>query len=40
MKETIYDDGTLSVTATEIRAKGFVLYTDNVSSISMNIPSQ
>jgi hypothetical protein len=36
MNETIYDDGKLIVTPTEIRAKGFVLYTDNVSSISMN----
>ncbi len=35
MNDTIYDDGTLTVTPTEIRAKGFVLYTDNVSSISV-----
>jgi hypothetical protein len=35
MNETIYDDGTITVTPTEIRANGFVLYVENVSSISV-----
>jgi len=35
MNETIYDDGKITVTPTEIRAKGFVLYADNVSSITV-----
>jgi hypothetical protein len=36
MNGSIYDDGTITVTPTEIRAKGFVLYVENVSSISVN----
>jgi len=35
MNETIYDDGMITVTPTEIRAKGFVLYVENISSISV-----
>jgi len=36
MNEAIYEDGTITVTPTEIRAKGFVLYVENVSSISVS----
>ena len=36
MDTSIYDDGTISVTRTEIRTNGFVQYLDNVSSISIN----
>ncbi len=35
MDDAIYDDGTITVTATEIRGRGFVLNTDKVSSISV-----
>jgi hypothetical protein len=36
MNEPIYDDGAITVTPAEVRAKGFVLYMDSVSSISVN----
>src|SRR5436309_1076217 len=35
MNETIYEDRTITVTPTEIRAKGFVLYIEKISSISV-----
>ncbi|MGA2865646.1 MAG: hypothetical protein ABSF95_14330 [Verrucomicrobiota bacterium] len=35
MNEALYDDGKIAVTRNEVRAKGFVLYLDSVSSISV-----
>jgi len=36
MNETLYDDGSIRVTPFEIKAKGFVLSAENVSSIKVN----
>lgn len=35
MSQIYYDDGTVAVTEKEIRAKGYVLYLDNVSAVSV-----
>ena len=36
MNSTIFDDGVITVTESEVRAKGFTLYVDTISSISIS----